>query len=159
EQVGELYERVLAGDIPPPRAVNPRVDPALAAICSKAMSLKPEGRYATAEDLKADLERWLAGEPVPCYREPLPLRMWRSGRRNPWVLRGVGLATMFFVLLFIFSSIVFAVLGLVWAILGAIIGTVVGAAQGQARMGARRGAQFGFQVGTIAAIALFILYA
>jgi serine/threonine-protein kinase len=158
EHVGDAYERILAGDIPPPQSINPRIAPALEAICLKALALKPEDRYATAQELKADLERWLAGEPVSCYREPLFQRMWRSGRHNPWVARGVGLATIFFVLLFIFSSIVFGVLGLVWAILGAVIGTIVGAIQGQARMGARRGAQFGLQIGTVVAFAAFVLY-
>jgi hypothetical protein len=158
EQVGDLYERILASEIAPPQANNPRIAPALGAICLKELALKPEDRYGTAQELKADLERWLAGEPVSCYQEPLPQRMWRAGRDNPWVTRGVGLATIFFILLFIFSSVVFAVLGLVWAILGAVVGTIVGAIQGQARMGARRGAQFGFQVGTLVAFAVFVLY-
>jgi eukaryotic-like serine/threonine-protein kinase len=158
EQVGEIYEKVLAGDFPPPRSIHPRIAPALEAICLKSLARKPEDRYATAQELKADLERWLAGEPVSCYQEPFLQRMWRSGRRNPWVARGVGIATIFFILIFIFSSIVFGVLGLVWAILGAMVGMIVGAVQGQARIGARQGAKFGFQIGTIVATAVFVLY-
>src|SRR5262249_22013531 len=34
----------------------------------------------------ADVERWLADEPLSAYREPLPARLARWGRRHrPWV--------------------------------------------------------------------------
>jgi serine/threonine-protein kinase len=158
EQLDDVYGRILAADIPPPRSLNPRIDPALESICLKAMALEPDSRYATAQELKADLGRWLAGEPVSCYREHLLKRTWRSGRRNPWVVRGIGLATIFLILLFIFSSMVLTVVSLVWAVLGAVIGTLVGAARGEARVGARHGAQFGFQVGTAVAIAVLLVY-
>jgi hypothetical protein len=140
-----------------PEQVDSRIgEPALEAICMKALALKPDDRYDSAQALKADLERILAGEPVSCYRESILQRMWRSGRRNPWVARAVGLATVFFILLFIFTSILFAVLGLFWAILGAFVGALAGALQGEARLGARRGAELGFQIGTIVAIVVFL---
>ena len=74
EHRGEIYQKVLAGEIPRPRSLNPRVAPALEAICLKALALKPGDRYASAEALKADLERWLADEPVTAWREPLAMR-------------------------------------------------------------------------------------
>jgi tRNA A-37 threonylcarbamoyl transferase component Bud32 len=43
-----LLCKVERGDFPPPRAVNPRVDRGLDAICRKAMALRPEDRYASA---------------------------------------------------------------------------------------------------------------
>ena len=36
------------GDFPPPRQIDPAIDPALEAVCLKAMALKPEDRYATS---------------------------------------------------------------------------------------------------------------
>jgi Flp pilus assembly protein TadD len=57
------------------------VSPALRAVCRKAMALKPEDRYGTALALAADVEHWLADEPVSAYREPWAAR----GRR--WVRR------------------------------------------------------------------------
>src|SRR5262249_31407256 len=54
-QLGDARERILAGEILRPRSINPRIAPALEAICLKAMALKPEDRYATAQELKADL--------------------------------------------------------------------------------------------------------
>src|SRR5262249_27501248 len=59
------------GEFPPPRQVNTRVPRALEAVCLKAMASKPEDRYATARALAAEVEHWLADEPVTAYREPL----------------------------------------------------------------------------------------
>ena len=42
------------------------------------MAQRPEARYASAEDLAGEIERWLADEPVTCYREPAR-RGWRDG--------------------------------------------------------------------------------
>jgi serine/threonine-protein kinase len=77
-----MMQDVLAGRFPRPRQVRRDVPPALEAICLNAMALKPEDRYAAALDLKADLERWLADEPVSVYREPLSARVWRWSRRH-----------------------------------------------------------------------------
>jgi hypothetical protein len=44
--------------------------------------LKPEDRYELVEALQADLERWLADEPVSAWREPLLIRMRRWARRH-----------------------------------------------------------------------------
>jgi len=82
DQIAEVYRKVMAGDIPRPRSLNTRIVPALEAICLKALSLKPEGRYRSAEALKADVERWLADEPVSAWREPLADRVRRWGRRH-----------------------------------------------------------------------------
>ena len=49
----------------------PAVPRPLDAICRKAMALRPDDRYASALDLAADVERWLADEPVSAEREPL----------------------------------------------------------------------------------------
>jgi beta-lactam-binding protein with PASTA domain/tRNA A-37 threonylcarbamoyl transferase component Bud32 len=48
----------------PPAALNPQVPPALAAIDLKLLAKSPDGRYASAEDLRADLARFMAGQPV-----------------------------------------------------------------------------------------------
>jgi tetratricopeptide (TPR) repeat protein len=72
----------IRGKFPAPRRVKPAVPRALEAVCLKAMALRPEARYATALDLAADLERWLAGEPVAAWREPLWTRAIRLARRH-----------------------------------------------------------------------------
>ena len=74
DQRGEIFRKVLAGEILRPRSLNPRIPPALEAICLKALALKPEDRYESAGLLKVDIERWLADEPVTAWREPLAVR-------------------------------------------------------------------------------------
>jgi serine/threonine-protein kinase len=78
----EVLRRVQRGDFPRPREVSPDVPAALEAVCLKALALRPEGRYASAQELAGDVERWLADEPVSAYREPLPARLARWSRRH-----------------------------------------------------------------------------
>jgi serine/threonine-protein kinase len=77
-----VLARVQRGEIRPPRAVDPRVPPALEAICLKAMALRPEDRYPGSRALAEDLERWLADEPVVAYPEPWTNRLGRWSRRH-----------------------------------------------------------------------------
>ena len=62
--VEEILRRVQTGDFPPPRHHDPTIDPGLNAICTKALSLRPEDRYATPRALADDIERHLADEPT-----------------------------------------------------------------------------------------------
>jgi serine/threonine-protein kinase len=82
DSVAEVLRKVERGDFPPPRQLRPDTPRALEAICLKAMTREPAARYATALDLAADLERWLADEPVKAHREPWLLRLGRWGRRH-----------------------------------------------------------------------------
>ncbi len=78
----DVRERVLRGEITPPRAVNPRVPRPLEAVCLKALARQPEDRYATAKELRQDVERWLADEPVSAWREPWTSRARRWTKRH-----------------------------------------------------------------------------
>jgi serine/threonine protein kinase/lipopolysaccharide biosynthesis regulator YciM len=89
EQVGAIYQKILAGEVPRPRSLNPRLAPALEAICLKALALHPSERYATAEALKADVERWLADEPVAAWNEPFSIRAKRWMRRHRTLVAGL----------------------------------------------------------------------
>ncbi len=78
----EALHKAKHGEWPPPRQVKADVPPGLEAICSKAMAHKPKDRYATALELAADVEHWLADEPVSVYRDPLAVRLTRWGRKH-----------------------------------------------------------------------------
>jgi serine/threonine-protein kinase len=82
EDRGAVYRKVIAGEVPRPRSLNPRIPRALEAVCLKAIAYEPANRYESAEALKADLERWLADEPVQAYPEPWPARAARRVRRH-----------------------------------------------------------------------------
>jgi serine/threonine-protein kinase len=70
DDVGEVLRAVQQGRLPSPRQVDPSIDPAIEAVCKKAMALSPEDRYATPRALVEDVERWMADEPVSAWREP-----------------------------------------------------------------------------------------
>ena len=53
-----LY-RLHSGDIPSPRTVNPTVPERLEAICMRALAHDRAQRYATAAEMRADLDAWL----------------------------------------------------------------------------------------------------
>jgi len=97
----EILRRVQAGEFPRPSDVakvttartrhgkpsgTPRplaVPKPLEAICLKAMSRKAEDRYPSAAALAADIECYLADEPVGALAEPTADRLRRWGRKNP----------------------------------------------------------------------------
>jgi eukaryotic-like serine/threonine-protein kinase len=89
---GLLMFAVQQGEFQRPRQVNPRVPAALEAICLKAMARKPNERYATALDLAADLDRWLADEPVSARAEPLRAKTRRWVRKHPGSVAGIAAA-------------------------------------------------------------------
>jgi serine/threonine protein kinase len=89
----EVLRKVERGEIVPPRQVNPSTPEPLEAICRKAMSLKPEDRYASALDLAQDVELWLSDEPVSAWREPARVRAGRWIRKHR-TLVATALATL-----------------------------------------------------------------
>jgi serine/threonine protein kinase len=70
---------IASGDVPSARDANPSVDPALDAICRKAMARRRYARYQRATELAEDVQRWMAGEPVAAYQETT----WQ--RANRWI--------------------------------------------------------------------------
>jgi serine/threonine-protein kinase len=85
-QEGDLAEqlrKVEHGEFVPPRQVRGWIDPALEAICRKAMRTDPAQRYDSPRSLADDVEHWLADEPVAAYPESVSLRVKRWMRKHP----------------------------------------------------------------------------
>jgi WD40 repeat protein len=86
-----IFAQIAASEPPAPRLLHPEIPRDLETICLKCLQKHPPSRYATAADLRADLERFLRGEPIsarPLSRIGL---MWRWVRRNR-SLAGLGAA-------------------------------------------------------------------
>jgi eukaryotic-like serine/threonine-protein kinase len=64
----DVLRRVLAGVIPSLRDARPDVDPALAAIVERAMSVNPEARYPTALAMRDELERYMVARGMSLLR-------------------------------------------------------------------------------------------
>ena len=92
--VGAMLREVQTGNFPPPRRVAPSIDPALEAVCRKAMATDPDDRYPRVRALAEDIERWLADEPVSAWREPLARRARRWGRRNRTLVTAASAAVL-----------------------------------------------------------------
>jgi tRNA A-37 threonylcarbamoyl transferase component Bud32 len=86
----DVLAKVRAGQVPAARTVKPELPKPLEAICRKALALRPEDRYASAADLAADLDRWLADEPVTAWPERWEARVWRWLRRHPKTVGGTA---------------------------------------------------------------------
>jgi serine/threonine-protein kinase len=82
DDVGAVLHAVQKGDFPSPRQLDPAIDPALEAVCRKAMAVRAEDRYPTPRALAEDIEHWMADEPVAAWREPWTRRARRWERRH-----------------------------------------------------------------------------
>ncbi len=88
--VSEVLDRIVTGATPQARSVDPKASQALTAVCARAMSREPEGRYAQAAELAEDVQRWLADEPVSAFREPPLQRAARFARRHRAWTQAIG---------------------------------------------------------------------
>ncbi|HVO12267.1 MAG TPA: serine/threonine-protein kinase [Vicinamibacteria bacterium] len=64
-----LLERVRAGEVPPPREVNPRLPEPLERVLLKALARDPDDRYQDAGQMLRGLERFLAERPQVTARD------------------------------------------------------------------------------------------
>jgi serine/threonine-protein kinase len=94
---GDLYQvmvRAATVEFPPPRQVKSGVPPPLEAVCLKAMAARTADRYVGALELKAEVERWLADEPVSAYRERFAARAGRWARNHRPLVTGLAAAVV-----------------------------------------------------------------
>ena len=90
----DVMRDVQRGEFRPPRQLDPGIDPALEAICLRAMARRPEDRYPSCRALADDLDRWMADEPVRAWREPFARRARRWARRNRTAVTATAVALL-----------------------------------------------------------------
>ena len=88
----DVIRAVGRGEFRRPRELDASIDPALEAICLKAMALRSEDRYPTCRALADDLDRWMADEPVTAWREPVAHRARRWAKRNRTAVTAASVA-------------------------------------------------------------------
>jgi serine/threonine protein kinase len=82
----ELLRHIALDEPIAPRRSNPAVPRDLETIVLKAMAKEPSGRYATAQDLAADLRRFLDDRPILARRPGMLERTLRWARRRKELL-------------------------------------------------------------------------
>ncbi len=90
----DVIPAVQRGDLRPPRSLVPAIDPALEAVCLKAMASDPAVRYATPKALGEDVERWMADESVAAYRESWTRTLTRWLTRHRTGVTAIGAAML-----------------------------------------------------------------
>ena len=75
-----VFQRLCQGHplvLDPPRRPGVKIPRQIAAICSKALAIDKQERYAAALDLRDDVARYLGGRSVAAYRERFHERLGR----------------------------------------------------------------------------------
>jgi serine/threonine-protein kinase len=99
ETAAETVQQVIAQDPLPPSRLNSKVSRDLETICLKALHKEPRFRYATADALADDLDRFLRGETIAARPEGPLGRLTRRVRRRPMFSVAVSVVTLFTVAL------------------------------------------------------------
>ena len=81
-------------DALPPSKLRQRLPRDLETICLKCLNKQPAARYGTAQELAADLWRFLAREPIRARPTPVPERAAKWVRRHPTLAALAGTGTM-----------------------------------------------------------------
>ncbi len=89
-----------------PSLIKTYVPSDLEAICLKAMSRNPVGRYQSADEMFDDLCRWLDGEPVRARKESFSQKVWRWTKKHRRVSLSVPSILIMIVLLVVGGVVV-----------------------------------------------------
>ncbi len=102
----EVRFHILNEPTPHARALDARIDPALDAICAKAMAKQRPDRYGKVCELADDIRCWLADEPVSAYHEPWSTRCGRWLRQHRTWAQAIATTTVIVTLVAIAAVVV-----------------------------------------------------
>ena len=85
EQLEDLIQKTLKGEILPPRQIDKSIPRALEAICLKALALKVEDRYREVSDIIQDIELYYAGYAPKAEKANLAQEALLLIRRKPFI--------------------------------------------------------------------------
>jgi formylglycine-generating enzyme required for sulfatase activity len=95
---------VLNDEPVPPSRVGVKVPADLETICLKCLSKEPARRYASAEELANDLQRFQGGEPIRARPVGAVKRTWKWARRRPAAAALLGVVLLALVSLAVLSG-------------------------------------------------------
>jgi hypothetical protein len=90
----ELLRQIAFEEPQPPRKVKRAIPAELETIVLKALEKNPADRYATAEELGADLRRFLEDRPILARRPGLAERARKWSRRHPTVVSSLAVGVL-----------------------------------------------------------------
>ncbi len=93
--LGDVLDQVLHAEPVPVRRLNASVPLDLETICLKCLEKDPQRRYDSAEEVAAELKRFLAGEPIQARPANRGQRLKKWFRREPrvaWTVAGLFLS-------------------------------------------------------------------
>ena len=94
DDIGAVLRSVQKAEFRRPSQLDSTIDPAIEAVCMKAMALNPDDRYASCRELADDVERWMADEPTMAWREPPIRRARRWAKRHRTSVTAAAVAVL-----------------------------------------------------------------
>lgn len=88
----DCLTRILKDDVLPVKTLEPGAPNDLVAVCMKALSRRPEDRYASAQQMVEDLQAWMGGRTVSAREYSTAMRVWRFARRHKFAVSAVSAA-------------------------------------------------------------------
>ncbi|MGI9393874.1 MAG: protein kinase domain-containing protein, partial [Boseongicola sp.] len=85
----ELFQKITFEEPTPLRRINPDVPEDLQTVVLKCLEKNPDARYASAEDLAADLRRFGNSEPIVARRARWSRRLTKWAARHPATIRSM----------------------------------------------------------------------
>lgn len=104
ESEAELIDAIRWQPSPDPRRINDSVPRDLGALVLKCLEKSPAYRVSSANELAAELQRFLDGSPLRTKPVRWPTRVWRQARLHPRVATGVSLAVAVMLLIVGFAA-------------------------------------------------------